>query len=137
MLSKRFWLKNRSSTILVELTDFPGIFSVCSETSAKIVCGKITLAKQTWATLSEERKKSLKGSKKFVGILYILCLYIYFIFSQLAEFRKRLLYCAALHCNCIALHCLVKLYCIVFHCTVSHSILLHRLAMYSSTLFER
>ena len=26
MLSKRLWLKNRSSTILVELTDFPGIF---------------------------------------------------------------------------------------------------------------
>ena len=83
MLSKRLWLKNRSSTILVELTDFPGIFQSAVKLRQKSSVNKQDhIAKQTWAALSKERKKSLKGRKKFAGILYLLLfVYLFYILT--------------------------------------------------------
>ena len=137
MLSKRLWLKNRSSTILVELPDFPGF----NQSAVKLLQKSSVARSHSQANLGNLVRGKEKVSKRKQEIcryfvptfVYIFILY----FHNLPSLGKG--YCIALHCIVIVLHCIALQSCIVsaFHCTVSHCILLHRLAMYSSTLFER
>ena len=77
MLSKRLWLKNRSSAILVELPDFPGIFQ-----SAVKLLQKLSVARShSQANLGNLVRGTEKVSKRKQEICR------YFLFSQLAEFR--------------------------------------------------
>ena len=114
MLSKRLWLKNRSSTILVELPDFPGFY----QSAVKRLQKSSVARSHSQANLGNLVRGKEKVSKRkqeicryFVPTL-ILFIYLFCIFTTCRVLRKG--YCIALHChcNCIALHCLVKLYCI-------------------------
>lgn len=120
MLSKRLWLKNRSSTILVELPDFPGFY----QSAVKLPQKSSVARSHSQANLGNLVRGKEKVSKRkqeicryFVPTL-ILFIYLFCIFTTCRVLRKG--YCIALHChcNCIALHCLVKLYCIgiPLHC---------------------
>ena len=112
MLSKRLWLKNRSSTILVELPDFPGF----NQSAVKLLQKSSVARSHSQANLGNLVRGKEKVSKRKQEIcryfvptfVYIFILY----FHNLPSLGKG--YCIALHChcNCIALHCLVKLYCI-------------------------
>ena len=135
MLSKRLWLKNRSSTILVELPDFPGFY----QSAVKLLQKSSVARSHSQANLGNLVRGKEKVSKRkqeicryFVPTL-ILFIYLFYIFTTCRVLRKG--YCIALHChcNCIALHCLVKLYCIGIPL---HSFALYFIASTSSVFFN-
>ena len=100
MLSKRLWLKTRSSTVLVELTDFPGIF----QSAVKLLQKSSVARSHSQANLDNLAKGKEKFSEREQEIcryfVHIFVCIFNFLFSQLAEFyKKRLLYCAALQCT--------------------------------------
>ena len=104
MFSKRLWLKNRSSTILVELTDFPGIF----QSAVKLLQKSSVARSHSQANLGNLVKGKEKVSKRKQEIcryfvhtfVYVFILY----FHNLLSVGKG--YCIALHCILIVLHCI-------------------------------
>ena len=104
MLSKRLWLKNRSSTILVELPDFPGFY----QSAVKLLQKSSVARSHSQANLGNVVRGKEKVSKRKQEICrYFVPTFVYILikyFHNLPSLGKG--YCIALHCIVIVLHCI-------------------------------